>query len=113
VEIVELRSRDVGQFGSAGVEMLRLLPVHVTTGAASLHVARIAPGGTLGRHPSRQWQLFAVVEGSGWVTGTDDVRHEIGAGQAAVWAPGEEHAAGSAAGMLAVIAQSDVPPVPA
>ena len=43
MEIVALRSRAVEQFGSTGVDMLRLLPVHVTSGAASLHVARIAP----------------------------------------------------------------------
>ena len=90
--------------------MLRLLPVHVTAGATSLHVARIAPGGILGPHPTRQWQLFAVVEGAGWVAGADAVRHEIGAGRAAVWAPGEVHSAGSEPGMLAVIAQSDAPP---
>jgi hypothetical protein len=98
VEIVALRSRAVEQFGSAGVDMLRLLPVHATSGAASLHVAGIAPGGTLGRHPTRQWQLFAVAEGWGWVAGPDDVRQHIEAGRAAVWKPGEEHSAGRTPG---------------
>jgi hypothetical protein len=111
MEIVTLRSRTVEQFGSTGVDILRLLPVHVTSGAASLHVARIAPGGTLGRHPTRQWQLFAVIEGSGWVAGPDDVGQPVEAGRAAVWKPGEEHSAGSDAGMLVVIAQSDLPPL--
>lgn len=77
-----------------------------TVDGFSVHLASIAPGGTLGRHPTRLWQLFAVTSGSGWVVGPDGVRQDIRHGQAVMWSPGEVHASGSDEGMTVVITQS-------
>lgn len=49
--------------------------------------------------------LFAVVTGSGWVSGRGGERRQIRTGQAAVWEPGEEHDAGSADGLTAVFVE--------
>ncbi len=74
-----------------------------------MHLAQIAPGGLLGRHPTRLWQLFAVTSGAGWVAAADGVRHAIESGQAVMWSPGEAHESGSEEGMSVVITQSTAP----
>jgi len=109
MEWVDLDHRDVTEHDSHGIlmhEAARLADVD----AVSVHLASVAPGGVLGRHPTRLWQLFAVTSGSGWVTGSDGMRHPIRAGQAVLWSPGEEHESGSGEGMSAVITQSSVRP---
>lgn len=78
-------------------------------GELRAHVAQVAPGGLLGRHPTRLWQLFCVVSGSGWVAGQDEQQQPITTGQAVLWAPGESHESGSSTGMVAVIVQSSEP----
>ena len=61
----------------------------------AVDVVRLAPGGSIGRHPTRLWQLFLVVSGSGWVSGADGERRSSGVGATVLWAPGEDHALGS------------------
>lgn len=77
-------------------------------GEAHVVVIEVGPGGVVGRHPAGATQLFAVVQGSGWVSGGDGERESIRAGQAVVWEPGEAHESGSDEGMtvLAVEAES-------
>lgn len=67
-----------------------------------VQVIHLGPGGRVGRHHGELRQLFAVVMGSGWVSGGDGQRREIHAGQAAVWEPNEEHGAISDVGLTAV-----------
>lgn len=67
-----------------------------------VQVLHLAPGGAVGRHPTMLRQLFAVVAGSGWVSGGDGARRQIRTGQAVVWEPGEDHEAGSEEGLTAV-----------
>jgi len=78
--------------------------------AADAHVVviELGAGGVVARHPAGLGQLFAVLQGSGWVSGDDGEREQIRAGEAVVWAPGEEHESGSDEGMtvLAVEAES-------
>ncbi len=64
----------------------------------SVHLARIAPGGLLGRHLTRLWQWFAVMSRTGWVAGSDGVHYGIQSGQAVMRSPGEEHESGSDGG---------------
>ncbi|HZT66830.1 MAG TPA: GrpB family protein [Acidimicrobiales bacterium] len=68
----------------------------------SVHMIHLPPGGLIGRHPTVTRQLFAVVDGSGWVSGNDGERRPIATGYAAVWEPGEEHDAVSDGGLTAV-----------
>jgi quercetin dioxygenase-like cupin family protein len=77
--------------------------------AADAHVVVIEfePGGVVGRHPAGMTQLFAVIDGSGWVSGGDGERELIQAGQAVVWEPGEEHESGSDEGMKALVVESE------
>jgi len=75
-----------------------------------VHVAcmRLAPGGVIGYHQAVSYQLFAVVEGEGWVREEGPERTPIRAGEAALWAPGEWHAAGTDTGMVAIVVESAV-----
>jgi quercetin dioxygenase-like cupin family protein len=80
-------------------------------GPTTVALARIAPGGVLGRHPAATWQVYAVVVGQGWVAGADGVRMPVGEGEAAVWEPGEAHESGSDTGMTVCIVEAAVDPV--
>jgi hypothetical protein len=107
MEWVELDHGDVTEYASHGVHMHEAARVQAVDGFA-VHLASFGPGGTLGRHPTRLWQLFTVTSGSGWVSAADGVRQPIRAGQAVLWSPGEEHESGSDDGMSVVITQSSV-----
>lgn len=75
-----------------------------------IHVGcmRLGPGGVVGYHRAATYQLFAVVEGEGWVRGEDPERVPIRAGQAAFWEPGEGHEAGTDSGMVAIVVEGDI-----
>lgn len=77
--------------------------------AAGAHVVVIdvEPGGVVGRHPAAVPQLFAVVQGVGWVSGGDGEREPIRAGEAVAWEPGEEHESGSDKGMTVLVVEAD------
>jgi quercetin dioxygenase-like cupin family protein len=77
----------------------------------AVDVIRLAPGGSLGRHPTRLWQLFLVVSGSGWVSGADRERRPVRVSAAALWAPGEDHESGSDEGLTAVVVQCRTRPL--
>ena len=67
----------------------------------------LGPGGVVGRHPARVPQLFCVVRGSGWVSGSDNVREPIAGGEAVVWDAGEEHESGSDEGMTVLVVEAE------
>jgi len=75
------------------------------------HSADIAPGGRLGRHPARLWQLFFVARGEGWVSIAEHEKFPIVAGEAVLWEPREVHESGSDSGMLVVMVQSTMRPI--
>jgi hypothetical protein len=57
MEWLELDHGDVGEHGSHGVHMSEAARVRDADEFA-VHLAEVAPGGSLGRHPARLWQLF-------------------------------------------------------
>jgi quercetin dioxygenase-like cupin family protein len=67
----------------------------------------VGPGGMVGRHPAGPHQLFAVVSGSGWVSGADGEREPVSGGDVVVWEPGEEHESGSDEGMRALVVEAE------
>jgi quercetin dioxygenase-like cupin family protein len=67
----------------------------------------VGAGGFIPRHPATGPQLFAVVEGRGWVSGDDGVKVPIQAGQAAFWEPGESHESGSEPGMRVIVVEGE------
>ena len=109
---VELPDEDLTSFDSEQVSHRPLARVLEPLEGFAVDVLTVAPGGRVGRHPTRLWQLFAVVCGDGWVAGPDGRREPIRAGEAALWEPGEEHESGSDGGMLVCVVQSRVDPTP-
>src|SRR5262245_35352164 len=77
--------------------------------AAEAHVVviEVGPGGVVGRHPAVGAQLFAVVKGSGWVSGAAGERELIRAGEAVLWEPGEEHESGSDEAMTVLVVEAE------
>lgn len=74
-------------------------------GEAHAYLLHFDAGGAIGRHEAGFGQLFVVVEGSGWVSGQDDVRTDVSAGDVALFHRGEFHGKGSETGMTAVMVQ--------
>ena len=93
--------REVTAPGSLAARVKRL------AGDAHVVVIEVAPGGVVARHPAVGAQLFAVVLGSGWVSGGDGRREAISAGEAVLWEPGEEHESGSDAGLTALVVEAE------
>jgi quercetin dioxygenase-like cupin family protein len=76
----------------------------VGTRFACFHIGQ---GGFIPRHPATGPQLFAVVEGTGWVSGADGKRVPVKPGIAAFWEPGESHESGTDDGMKAIVVECD------
>jgi quercetin dioxygenase-like cupin family protein len=84
-----------------------IAPVFGSDHASRFACFHIGPGGFVPRHPAVGGQLFVVVEGSGWVSGSDGRRLPIRAGQAAYWEDGEAHESGTEKGMRAIVVEGD------
>ncbi|WP_157937092.1 cupin domain-containing protein [Geodermatophilus chilensis] len=113
MELLTLPARQLSSYGSSGAELLRAALVQDPQDGFAVDVVRLAPGGSIGRHPTRLWQLFLVVSGNGWVSGAEGERRPVTAGAAALWAPGEDHASGSDDGLTAVVVQCHARPLTA
>jgi quercetin dioxygenase-like cupin family protein len=70
-------------------------------------IFRFERGGRLRRHPATLPQIFAILEGSGEVSGTNGVDEPIGTGEAVFLHEGEEHEMKSAAGLTALILEGE------
>jgi quercetin dioxygenase-like cupin family protein len=109
---VSLPVRTLDAYSSTGVAITRFGRVEEPVEGFSVDVATFAARSRIGRHPTQLWQLLAVVSGEGWAAGPDGHAIPLVVGDAVLWEPGEEHASGSSGGMVAVLVQSPVPPVP-
>ncbi|WP_051681731.1 cupin domain-containing protein [Cellulomonas sp. HZM] len=98
---------DVESFRSTGVRMEALPPTDDR--GVQVHVAHVAAGGTIGRHPAVRSQAFVVVSGTATVAGHDGGRRELGAGEMVVWAPGEQHQTWAVTDLVAVVVECDRP----
>jgi quercetin dioxygenase-like cupin family protein len=106
VRRIELPEEAVTHYDSDGVHLRPLARMPEPVDGFAVDVVTVAAGGRLGRHPTRLWQLYAVVSGEGWVSGADGRPEPIRAGEAVLWEPDEEHESGSDGGMVACIVQS-------
>ncbi len=77
-------------------------PLTGPLGPVAVQAMYLPPGGRIGRHPTDQLQLLAVVSGSGWASGGDGRRRDLRAGYGAVFDPGEQHETGTTEGLTAV-----------
>jgi hypothetical protein len=93
----------VDRFGSSFV----LAPLTDPTGGARAACLHLAAGDVIGEHEATTGQLFCVVAGSGWVSGSGGHRTAITAWQAVFWDRGEVHAAGTETGMTAIVLEGD------
>ena len=104
----ELPRREIDRFDSVGVAMDFLPDAVAAHGGevTSVHVAHVAAGGTLGRHPATRRQVFAVVSGDARVVVGDDAPADLGAGQCAFWESGEVHQTWAVTDVVAVIVET-------
>jgi quercetin dioxygenase-like cupin family protein len=93
--------REIDRFGSVGFRIAGL--ARVVEGRVAC--ITLTAGGRIGRHAAVGRQVFAVVAGSGSVSGGDGVEHDIAAGTAAVWEAGEEHETRTNAGQTAIVVE--------
>jgi quercetin dioxygenase-like cupin family protein len=70
-------------------------------------IFRFEPGGRIRRHPAADPQIFAILEGSGEVSGADGHDQPIEAGEAVYLHEGEEHEMKSTAGLTALIIEGE------
>jgi quercetin dioxygenase-like cupin family protein len=94
------------ELGSPLLQGVTVAPLTESTAAGApfqAAVFRLAPGGRIVRHPAAIPQLLAVLEGGGWVSGGDGGEEAIRAGEAVVWAEGEEHETRTDEGLTALI----------
>ena len=70
-------------------------------------IFRFEPGGRLERHTATIPEIFAVLEGSGEVSGANGVDEPIGAGEAVFWHEGEEQEMRSEAGLTVLVIQGE------
>ena len=81
------------------------LPLGEGRGEGHVYCIRIEPGGAIGPHEASFGQLFLVVAGSGWISGSDGVQRPLGVGRGAFIGRGEVHAKGSDGGLTAIMVQ--------
>ena len=96
--------RPIDQFGSSNLVLSNIVG---TSEQARISCMHLGPQGVVGYHQAASPQLFLVVQGEGWVRGERPDRLPITAGRAAFWEKGEWHEAGTDAGFMAIIIESE------
>lgn len=97
-------SKPIKLYASSGARSIELSRGEGTSHA---YVVLIEPGGSIGPHPAGFDQLFLTTQGSGWIAGSDGVRHTIDSQNGAFVPKGEVHSKGSEVGMIALMVQAD------
>ncbi|WP_454048734.1 cupin domain-containing protein [Cellulomonas sp. Marseille-Q8402] len=105
MRVFRIPQRPVEAFASVGV-LMQFLPPLTAADAVSVHVAHVAAGGTLGRHPAVRRQVFAVVAGEGEAQTDDGPRVPLRAGMLVVWEPGETHQTWAVTDLTAVVVET-------
>lgn len=103
MRIVPLDGQDLD--GAPGVRMAEVLDAAALR-RARVHLADLAPGAVLPRHPAGLDQVLLVLDGTGQVAGEDDVPVPVGPGDAVHWGVGEQHTTWAGTEMRVLIVQS-------
>ena len=90
-----------------GVRMAPLTQPFEEGALVKAAIFRFEPGGRLRRHPATIPEIFAVLEGSGEVSGANGVDEPIGAGEAIFWLEGDEQEMKSEAGLTVLVIQGE------
>lgn len=104
IDTGEATATAIDEYGSIGFRLAPLAQGDNTF----VGTVQLAAAGSIGRHPTVRRQLFAVLEGSAIVAGSDGVETTIGVGQAALWEPGESHSTRTESGVTAIIVEGDI-----
>ncbi|MFO0706297.1 MAG: cupin domain-containing protein [Nitrospira sp.] len=96
-------AQPVELFSSSGAASVELAHGQ---GESHVYTLHFTPGGMIGPHPAGFDQLFLVVQGSGWVAGSNGVHQNVGTNCGAFVPKGEVHSKGTETGMVAVMVQS-------
>ena len=96
------RATPISEYRSQHASAVALASGH---GEAHVYCLHLDAGGEIGAHEAGFAQLFLVVEGSGWVSGSDGRRQLLGKGGGVLIARGEVHAKGTASGLTAIMVQ--------
>ena len=84
-----------------------IAPIFASEAPSRFSCFHIGAGGFIPRHPAVGAQLFAVLEGEGWVSGAEGAKVAIRAGQAAYWDDGELHGCSTDRGMRVIVVEGD------
>lgn len=106
---IEVDAVSLERFGSQGVTIHHPTSgpgtMFTTTGSASMVMAVLDAGGVLGRHPATGPQLLMVTAGSVQVAGGDGEWVQLEAGDAVLFADGEDHGTRATAAATVAILQ--------
>ena len=102
VGYLDRQATDVTAFGSTEVRFSPLTRI----GEGGVAVLRVGGGGEIGRHPAAMDQLFVVLAGRGSVCGGDGTWQSVEAGQAVLWAAGEEHTTRADEPLVAIVIEA-------
>lgn len=100
VDLADLTRMPVTRFDSVGVTI-----AGIAADALAVHVARLGPGGVIGRHPAAATQLLVVLEGIVDVTGDDGAPATLDHHQGVLWAAGEQHETRTVAGATVLLVE--------
>jgi quercetin dioxygenase-like cupin family protein len=101
------RAWGIDVFGSEGLTQAPITAPLASGGSFQAACFRLEPGGRMGRHPATDPHVFAVVEGTGWISGADGERCAIAAGGAVFWDAGEEHEIWTDGGLTMIVIEAD------
>jgi len=96
--------KDIDVFGSSGFVISKIVRLF---DGADVKIAYLDANSVIGCHQTTRDQIFAVVDGEGWVRGEAEERFPIRAGQAAFWVQGELHESGSESGMTVILIEGE------
>ena len=95
--------KHIDRFGSDFL----LSPLTDPDGVARVACFHLSAGSVVGEHEAITGQMFCVMDGEGWVAGSEGKRLSIGRHEAAYWAPGEVHSAGTESGLTAIVMEGN------
>jgi hypothetical protein len=97
--------KSIDAYGSLGFVISKLVRM---TEETDVKCGYLGSKAVIGYHQTTKDQLFAVVQGEGWVRGESlESRCPIRAGQAAFWERGEWHESGTEAGMVVILIEGE------
>lgn len=84
--------------------MSRIANIKKETVIGCMHLEE---NGVIGYHKAVVSQLLLIVNGEGWVSGSDRLKVKVKVGDAVFWEKGEEHETGTDTSLTAIVIESE------